>query len=57
MYKTYLEQNLQEHKIPYPKIPEIIAYAMEQCEFKEHPNLDEILETEKEAYEWIGSRW
>ncbi len=46
-----------EHKIPYPKIPEIIAYAMEQCTFKNHPNLDEILETEKEAYERIGSRW
>ncbi|MGN0415136.1 MAG: 1-deoxy-D-xylulose-5-phosphate reductoisomerase [Agathobacter sp.] len=46
-----------EHKINYPEIPEIIAYAMEQCEFREHPNLDEILETEKEAYEWIGSRW
>lgn len=46
-----------EHKIRYLEIPEIIASVMEHCQFKEHPNLDEILETEKETYEWIGSRW
>lgn len=46
-----------ERKIGYPDIPEIIASVMEHGQFIDHPNLDEILETEKEAYEWIGSRW
>lgn len=46
-----------ERKIGYPEIPEIIASVMEHGQFIDHPNLDEILETEKEAYEWIGSRW
>lgn len=46
-----------DRKIPYLEIPEIIASVMEQCHFIDLPNLDEILETEKEAYELIGSRW
>lgn len=44
-------------KISYPEITEIIEAAMEQCEFIDHPNLDEILATEQKAYEFIGSRW
>lgn len=46
-----------ERKISYLEIPEIIAFAMEQGQFMENPSLDEILETEKEVYELIGSRW
>ncbi|MDD6290350.1 MAG: 1-deoxy-D-xylulose-5-phosphate reductoisomerase [Lachnospiraceae bacterium] len=46
-----------ERRISYLEIPEIIEAAMEQCEFKDHPNVDEILATEQEAYEFIGSRW
>jgi len=37
-------------KISYPEITEIIEAAMEQCEFIDHPNLDEILATEQKAY-------
>jgi 1-deoxy-D-xylulose-5-phosphate reductoisomerase len=44
-------------KIGYPQIPEIIEAAMEACTYRNHPNLDEILETEQEAYDFIGSRW
>ncbi len=46
-----------EGKISYLTITEIIEAAMEQCRFMKHPNLDEILETEQEVYEFIGSRW
>lgn len=46
-----------ERKISYLEIPEIIAFAMEQGQFMENPSLDEILETEKEVYELMGSRW
>jgi 1-deoxy-D-xylulose-5-phosphate reductoisomerase len=44
-------------KISYLEIPQIIEAAMEQCRFIDHPNVDEILETEQETYEFIGSRW
>ncbi len=46
-----------DHKISYLEIPEIIEAAMEECRFIEHPGVDEILATEQEAYEFIGSRW
>jgi 1-deoxy-D-xylulose-5-phosphate reductoisomerase len=46
-----------DRKIGYLQIPEIIEAAMEACTYRNHPNLDEILETEQEAYDFIGSRW
>lgn len=46
-----------ERKISYLEIPEIIEAAMEQCRFVDHPGVDEILATERETYEFIGSRW
>jgi 1-deoxy-D-xylulose-5-phosphate reductoisomerase len=46
-----------DRKIGYLQIPEIIEEAMEACTYRSHPNLDEILETEQEAYDFIGSRW
>lgn len=46
-----------DRKIAYLQIPEIIEACMEQCHFVENPSVDEILETEKEAYEYIESRW
>ena len=45
------------HRIAFLEIPEIIEAVMEACRFIEHPDLDEILATEQEAYEFIGSRW
>lgn len=46
-----------DRKIAYLQIPEIIEACMEQCHFVTNPSVDEILETEKEAYEYIESRW
>lgn len=46
-----------ERKISYLQITEIIESAMEHCAFIHHPNVDEILATEQEAYAFIGSRW
>jgi 1-deoxy-D-xylulose-5-phosphate reductoisomerase len=46
-----------ERKIAYLEIPEIIEAVMEQCKFIDSPNIDEILATEQEAYDFIGSRW
>ncbi len=44
-------------KIKYLEITDIIQATMEYCNFYEHPNVEEILATEQEAYEFIGSRW
>lgn len=44
-------------KIKYLEITDIIQATMEHCTFYEHPNVEEILATEQEAYEFIGSRW
>lgn len=46
-----------EQKISFLEIPEIIGSCMEECRFIENPNVDEILETESEAYQLIESRW
>jgi 1-deoxy-D-xylulose-5-phosphate reductoisomerase len=46
-----------DRKIRYLEIPEIIGASMEACIYRKDPNLDEILETEQEAYDFIGSRW
>ena len=45
------------HQISYLEITEMIQAAMEHCGFMERPNLDEILETEQETYEFIEDRW
>ena len=44
-------------KIKYLEITDIIQATMEHCNFYEHPNWEEILATEHDAYEFIGSRW
>ena len=44
-------------KIKYLDIPEIIQYAMEKTRLVENPSVEQILETEKNAYELIESRW
>lgn len=44
-------------KIRYLEIPEMIEAAMGACRFIENPDLEEILATEQEAYEFISSRW
>jgi len=44
-------------KIGYLDITEIIEYCMEAHKNIAHPTVDEILETEKEVYEMIESRW
>lgn len=46
-----------ERRIAYLQIEEIIRESMEQCSFYECPSVDEILATEQEVYEFIGSRW
>lgn len=44
-------------KITYLEIIDIIAASMEQAKFISNPNVDEILNTEREVYEFIDSRW
>ena len=44
-------------QISYLEIPEMIASAMEHHTKIENPDLMQILETEKETYEWLESRW
>lgn len=46
-----------ERRISYLQIGEIIRAAMEHCTVKPCPDVDEILATEQEVYEFIGSRW
>lgn len=46
-----------ERKIKYLQIPEIIQVCMEQHKNIESPTVDEILNTEKETYEFIKNRW
>ena len=46
-----------EGKIRFLEIPELIQACMEQCRYVEHPNVEEILGTEAEAYALIKSRW
>lgn len=46
-----------ERKIRFLEIPEIIGQCMENCRFISDPDVDQILETEKAAYEFIESRW
>lgn len=46
-----------EQKIRYPEITEIIEACMEQADFRNTPDVDQILETESCVYEYIRSRW
>lgn len=46
-----------ERKIRYLQISEIIEACMEEIPFVENPSVEEILETERAAYEFIESRW
>ena len=46
-----------DRKIRFLEIPEIIAACMEHCTYIAHPGVEEILDTEQEAYEYIEGRW
>lgn len=46
-----------DRKIAYLQITEIIEAAMGNCLFIENPDVEEILKTEQEVYEFINSRW
>ena len=46
-----------DRKIKYLEITDIIEETMKQTKFIDAPTLEQILETEQEAYEFIGSRW
>lgn len=46
-----------DQKIKFLEITQIINECMLHCAYIEHPNLEEILETENAVYEWIESRW
>lgn len=46
-----------ERRIAFLDIPDIIASAMEEITYIEHPSVEEILATETAVYEWIESRW
>lgn len=45
-----------DRKISYPKITELIEACMENAEFIDHPDVDEILGTEAAAYEFIEKK-
>lgn len=44
-------------KIGFLDIYEIIGQSMSRHKVIPHPNMEEILEVEKETYQWIESRW
>ena len=46
-----------DRKIGYLDIVEIIEASMEACSFVENPDVDQILATEQEVYDFIDSRW
>ena len=46
-----------DRKIKYLEIPEIIQASMEHCSSIADPNVEQILATEQEAYDFISSRW
>lgn len=50
-------QKFLDRKIRYLEIPEIIETCMRNHENILHPSVEEILETEREVYEQIESRW
>ena len=46
-----------DRKIRFLEIPEIIAACMEHCTYIAHPGVEEILDTEQAAYEYIEGSW
>ena len=46
-----------DRRIGYLEITDIIEETMKQIGYIDNPTLDQILETEQEAYEFISSRW
>ncbi len=46
-----------DRKISYLQIPEIIQQCMENHRSVFHPSVEEILEAERETYEYIEGRW
>lgn len=46
-----------DRKIKYLEIPEIIASCMESHKIILNPDVEEILKTERETYEFIKNRW
>mgnify|MGYP002765380097 FL=1 len=45
------------HEIRFLEIPEIIEVCMEHCNYVKNPSVEEILDTERAAYEYIEGRW
>ena len=50
-------RNFLQRKIGFLDIYEIIGQSMSRHTVTENPDLDQILEIEKETYQWIESRW
>ena len=50
-------QKFLERKLAYLEIPEIIETCMKTHKNILHPSVEEILETERDVYEQIESRW
>ncbi len=46
-----------DRKISYLQITEIIEASMNNCTFIEKPDVEQILATEQEVYDFINSRW
>ena len=46
-----------DRKIKYLEILDIIEAAMKECKYVAAPTVEQILETEQEVYDYIGSRW
>jgi 1-deoxy-D-xylulose-5-phosphate reductoisomerase len=46
-----------DRKIAFLEIADIIEASMEQASFVDSPNVEQILETEREVYDFIDSRW
>jgi 1-deoxy-D-xylulose-5-phosphate reductoisomerase len=46
-----------DRRIGYLDIPAIIEASMEQCSYIANPDVEQILDTEQEIYEFIDSRW
>lgn len=60
MYNASNEKAVElflERKITYLQITEMIRETMQSCRVISNPTVEEILETEKEAYAFIGDRW
>ena len=47
----------REHRLSYPGIAELIRAAMEEHRVLANPTVEEILETERQTYEFICRRF